>query len=78
MHIYMCISLHIYIYRYMAVCHLFGPRMTTSKPIFFTTSNFGLGDPQLWAQEALETFGELLEASRSYREAPRSSPHGNP
>ena len=48
------------------------------KAYFFTTSNFGLGDPQLWAQEASETFGELLEGSRSYRETPRSPAHGDP
>ena len=67
-----------YIYIYMAVCHLFGSRMTTSKPIFFATSNFGPRDPQVWAQEALEAIGEALDASRNYREAPRSPPHGNP
>ena len=61
----------------MAVCHLFGPRMTTSKPIFFTTSNFGPRHSQLRAWEASESFWELLEASGSYRETPRSPPHGN-
>ena len=61
-----------------AVCHLFGPRMTTSRSIFFTAESFGLWDPQLWSQEGLEPFGELLGASGSYRGFPRSPPHGNP
>ena len=63
--------------RHVAVCHLFGPGMFTSWTIFFTAENFGPWDPQLWSEESLEPFGELLEASGGYRESPRSPPHEN-
>ena len=46
----------------MAVCLLFGPSMAAERTIFLIAESFGLWDLQLWSQDGLEPFGELLEA----------------
>ena len=74
-----CCTKRISCYRqYMAVCRLFGPRMTAERTFFVTAESFGLWGPQLWSQEWLEPFGELLGSSGTYIGSPRNPPHGNP